>query len=145
LGHVGSGFEGQGLQDFTSFSWGKGVVRCEFHGVNRVRLPRELIYINLLSIETTSGQNQRDGMRPRCSQFPDFGHFRKAFIWPMRLLALVAWAVASLRDRRITPLLFDIAAKRLAMGNVPQDVEEMGNGRTLFCDFVQFTTFPILC
>jgi hypothetical protein len=63
----------------------------------------------------------------------------------MRLLALVAWAVASLGDRRITPLLFDIAAKRLAMGNVPQDVEEMGNGRTSFCDFVQFTTFPILC
>lgn len=48
-----------------------------------------------------------------------------AFIWPMRLLALVAWAVASLRDRRITPLLFDIAAKRLAMGNVPQDLSSL--------------------
>lgn len=68
----------------------------------------------------------------------------------MRLLALVAWAVASLRDRRITPLLFDIAAKRLAMGNVPQDLEEMG--RTwqnslgiLGFNMVQVTTFPILC
>lgn len=48
------------------------------------------------------------------------GSASEAFIWPMRLLALVAWAVASLRDRRITPLLFDVAAKRLAMGNVPQ-------------------------
>ena len=38
----------------------------------------------------------------------------------MRLLALVAWAVASLRERRITALLFDIAAKRLALGSVPQ-------------------------
>ena len=50
------------------------------------------------------------------------GHDCQAFIWPMRLLALVSWAVASLRDRRITPLLFDIAAKRLVMGSVPQEI-----------------------
>ncbi|CAK9033070.1 Catechol O-methyltransferase [Durusdinium trenchii] len=48
-----------------------------------------------------------------------------AFIWPMRLLALVAWAVASLRERRITALLFDIAAKRLALGSVPQDLSSL--------------------
>ena len=39
----------------------------------------------------------------------------------MRLLALVAWAAASLREQRLTPLLFGVAAKRLAMGSVPQD------------------------
>ncbi len=51
----------------------------------------------------------------------------QAFIWPMRLLALVSWAVASLRDRRITSLLFDIAAKRLAMGSVPQEILKIGD------------------
>ncbi|OLQ12014.1 hypothetical protein AK812_SmicGene4124 [Symbiodinium microadriaticum] len=48
-----------------------------------------------------------------------------AFIWPMRLLALVSWAVASLRDRRITSLLFDIAAKRVSFGSVPQDLSSL--------------------
>ena len=48
-----------------------------------------------------------------------------AFVWPMRLLALVAWAAASLRERRITPLLFDVAAKRLALGAVPQDLSSL--------------------
>eukprot|EP00931_Biecheleriopsis_adriatica_P085933 TRINITY_DN6069_c0_g1_i3.p1 TRINITY_DN6069_c0_g1~~TRINITY_DN6069_c0_g1_i3.p1 ORF type:complete len:984 (+),score=175.51 TRINITY_DN6069_c0_g1_i3:75-2954(+) len=47
------------------------------------------------------------------------------FVWPMRLLALVAWAVASVRDKRITSLLFDIAAKRLTMGAVPQDLSSL--------------------
>ncbi len=50
----------------------------------------------------------------------------------MRLLALVAWAVASLRDRRICALLFDIAAKRLAMGSVPQDRREGGILYTIY-------------
>ncbi|CAE8704030.1 unnamed protein product, partial [Polarella glacialis] len=48
-----------------------------------------------------------------------------AFIWPMRLLALVSWAVASIRDRRIMPLLFDISAKRVSMGAVPQDLSSL--------------------
>ena len=43
----------------------------------------------------------------------------------MRLLALVAWAAASLRERRITSLLFDVAAKRLALGSVPQDLSSL--------------------
>lgn len=48
-----------------------------------------------------------------------------AFVWPMRLLSLVAWAVGSVRDRRILPLLFDICAKRVAVGAVPQDLSSV--------------------
>merc|ERR1719210_646230 len=48
-----------------------------------------------------------------------------AFIWPMRLLSLVAWAASSVRDRRILPMLFDIAAKRVSIGAVPQDLSSV--------------------
>lgn len=48
-----------------------------------------------------------------------------AFIWPMRLLSLVAWAAGSVWDRRIMPLLFDIAAKRVSVGAVPQDLSSI--------------------
>lgn len=48
-----------------------------------------------------------------------------AFIWPMRLLSLVAWAASSVRDRRILPLLFDVATKRVGPGSVPQDLSSI--------------------
>lgn len=48
-----------------------------------------------------------------------------AFVWPIRLLSLVAWACGSCRDRRIMPLLFDVAAKRVAVGSVPQDLSSV--------------------
>eukprot|EP00927_Polykrikos_kofoidii_P045764 TRINITY_DN3986_c0_g1_i3.p1 TRINITY_DN3986_c0_g1~~TRINITY_DN3986_c0_g1_i3.p1 ORF type:complete len:971 (-),score=180.16 TRINITY_DN3986_c0_g1_i3:83-2995(-) len=48
-----------------------------------------------------------------------------AFIWPMRLLSLVAWALSTVRDRRILPLLFDICAKRVSVGAVPQDLSSI--------------------
>eukprot|EP00928_Gymnodinium_smaydae_P015340 TRINITY_DN15662_c0_g1_i1.p1 TRINITY_DN15662_c0_g1~~TRINITY_DN15662_c0_g1_i1.p1 ORF type:complete len:957 (-),score=169.88 TRINITY_DN15662_c0_g1_i1:202-3072(-) len=48
-----------------------------------------------------------------------------AFIWPMRLLSLVAWAVSSVRDRRIVPLLFAVASKRCSVGAVPQDLSSI--------------------
>lgn len=49
-----------------------------------------------------------------------------AFIWPMRLLSLVAWAVSSVRDRRILPLLFDVSAMRCRSGGaVPQDLSSI--------------------
>lgn len=48
-----------------------------------------------------------------------------AFIWPIRLLSLVAWAVSSVRDRRILPMIFDVAAKRISVGAVPQDLSSV--------------------
>eukprot|EP00933_Yihiella_yeosuensis_P054448 TRINITY_DN5289_c0_g2_i1.p1 TRINITY_DN5289_c0_g2~~TRINITY_DN5289_c0_g2_i1.p1 ORF type:complete len:157 (+),score=22.56 TRINITY_DN5289_c0_g2_i1:445-915(+) len=48
-----------------------------------------------------------------------------AFVWPMRLLALVAWAVASVKGGKICPLIFDIAAKRIQVGFVPQDLSSL--------------------
>lgn len=48
-----------------------------------------------------------------------------AFIWPIRLLSLVAWACGSCRDRRIMPLLFDVSAMRLGVGSVPQDLSSV--------------------
>lgn len=48
-----------------------------------------------------------------------------AFIWPMRQLSLVAWAISSLWDRRILPLIFHVAAKRVSVGSVPQDLSSI--------------------
>lgn len=48
-----------------------------------------------------------------------------AFIWPIRLLSLVAWACGSVRDKRILPLIFDVSAKRVSVGAVPQDLSSV--------------------
>jgi len=48
-----------------------------------------------------------------------------AFIWPMRQLALVAWAISSVWDRRILPLIFEVATKRIGAGSVPQDLSSI--------------------
>ncbi|CAK0824651.1 unnamed protein product [Prorocentrum cordatum] len=43
----------------------------------------------------------------------------------MRPLSLLAWAVSSLRDRRLLPMIFAVATKRTGMGAVPQDLASM--------------------
>lgn len=48
-----------------------------------------------------------------------------AFIWNLRMLSLVAWAAASVRDRRVLPMLFDVCALRCTVGAVPQDLSSI--------------------